>query len=390
MEQISKSWFNRAQQVLAQGHTGTNSKRPQNFPSCFPSRLSSAFRCYSWDEKAKRYIDFLAANGAYILGAAHPRVVESVIQQARSGNLYSLPSTLEIELAEKITNLIPEMEAVRFLKTGSEATMAANRIARTWTGEEQIYSEGYHGWHDEFISLTEPALGVSDFYAISEHRNDGAHIAIIEPIQTKLHESRKKEVQSLRKEMTCLIFDEIISGCRIPGYTVAHHWQIKPDLLCLGKAVANGFPLAVVGGRKEVMNCGEYFVSSTYSGGTGSLAACRATLNELSTSHNLEDLFYYANRFMSNFNNLVAPLGIRLEGYGTRFQYPITVRNGALLSQELCKAGILIGKAGFYHFGHMEEGIDEFVLNIVSDVVGKIQRDSVRLEGAMPTEVFRR
>lgn len=150
------------------------------------------------------------------------------------------------------------------------------------------------------------------------------------------------------------------------------------------------FALSVVGGDAYIMDSTEYFVSSTYSGETLSLAACIATLDEIKTK-SLKDLQFYAKRFLDNLNNLIKPINVKIQGYGTRGMFPSTQIEGAIFMQECCKVGLFFGKAFFYNFAHMEtEGLEETVMNKVSDVVAKIKRGDAKLEGRLPAETFRR
>ena len=242
--------------------------------------------------------------------------------------------------------------------------------------------------------MTPPAFGIRDeFYAwkLDEDGLDGAGIFITEPIMLDASEKRRVELLNLMEKAEVTIFDEVVTGGRVPKYTVSNMWgnTMKPDLICLGKGLANGYPLAIVGGTKEVMDATEYFISSTFSGECISLAACLATLQELE-QRKLDDLWFYARRFQENFNTLCNGTGVVLQGYGTRASLDVTHPNTALLMQECCKSGILFGKAFFYNFAHLDTAIDEYVLNIVSDVVSRIKRGEVKLEGVAPQETFKR
>ncbi len=260
----------RAQNCIAQNYL-TNSKRPESLiKGVFPTHVSGGRGCYLFDTKGKKYLDFIAGLGTNLLGYAHTKVNAAIASQMEKGASHSLASTIELDAAEKLKELFPFVDCVKWLKTGSDACSAAVRIARAYTGRDLILSEGYHGWSDAFVSLTPPALGVpmptpmgllKDFEL---DRNVAA--VIVEPIVTDMSETRIEWLRRLRAECTkhgvLLIFDEIITGFRFPGYSVAQHFGITPDLICLGKAIANGMPLAAVGGKYAVMNCGEYFISS--------------------------------------------------------------------------------------------------------------------------------
>jgi len=391
---IKENLLDRQRRCLAQGWPGTNSKRQSQYPANVPSHLTSADGCYVYDYDGRRYIDFVGGLGVTVLGYNHPKVNEAVIKQLNSGLVSgSLPSILELEVAELIQEMVPCAERVRFLKTGSESAAASVRVARAYTRNDWVWSNGYHGWHDEFTYLTKPAIGVPKVqYCIQKWEPSNAYKAgtwITEPVGLDINEEDKEQLERDCSEKDFVIFDEIVTGLRVPKYTVASMWELKPDIICLGKSIANGFPLAVCAGKASVMDCGEYFISSTYSGEAISLAAAKATLTEI-RKKSMKDLYFYANRFQEKLNELLKPLDIKIEGYGTRGMYPITTELGALLAQEAANCGILLGKAYFYHWGHLEAEIDEYVLNVLGDAVRRIERGEVKLQGGRPMETFKR
>jgi glutamate-1-semialdehyde 2,1-aminomutase len=156
------TWKQRARLSIAQGAL-TNSKRPEVFvEGPTPTHASRAKGCYLFDDKGRRYIDFVCGLGTNLFGCAHKEINDAVKMQLDQGALYSLGSTLEVEFAEKIQALFPFVERIKVLKSGSDGCSAAVRIARAYTGMEGVVSEGYHGWHDDFVSLTPPAIGVPE------------------------------------------------------------------------------------------------------------------------------------------------------------------------------------------------------------------------------------
>lgn len=396
------NWQERGEKVLAQGFGGTNSKRSTAYvQGVYPTHVVSGEGCYLTDVLGRKYIDFVSGLGTNILGYNFPPVMEAVAAQLkRGGPNYSLPSFLEVEVAELIRDMIPSMEMVRFLKTGNEATLAAVRIARAFLKSDQRSMpivEGYHGHGDFWTSQTPPAIGVEDQFFIYPMSWKGINkdrvrkqFFICEPIELVSDDSRKEELIKRKKEGDLLILDEVVTGFRVPKYTVGEWWGLKPDLTCLGKGIANNYPLSVVGGSKELMGSVDYFISSTFSGEAMSLAAAKATLTEI-RKKNMDDFHFYAMRFQDRFNEICKPIGTKLTGYGTRAQSDFYENeNTVLLYQELCKSGILMGRAHFYNFAHMESGIEEFVFNVLSDCVNKVKSGNVKLEGKPPRPTFRR
>lgn len=261
-----------------------------------------------------------------------------------------------------------------------------------------ILSDGYHSSGDEFTSLTPPALGVPphdfikplpDHYTNEEFSE--AWAVIVEPIKLDVTDSRKAWLVKLREDCTkygvVLIFDEIITGLRVPKYSVANWWGIKPDISTFGKACANGFSTSFVGGKKEIMDGSEYFISKTHSGNAINLAACKATLTELKQK-NMENLFYYANKFQDKFNEVCQPIGVSIKGYGTRGSMDLTDPKVALFCQEACKAGLLFGKAFFFNFSHMEHEMENYCFDLICDIVVKITSGKCKLEGELPQTPF--
>lgn len=388
------STHRRALDCIAQGSL-TNSKRPESFvQGSYPTHVVSGQGSFLVDESGKKYVDFLCALGANILGYAHSSINHAVLKQLELGTLFSLGSTLEVTCAEKIKSVFPFIDVMKFLKTGSEATHAALRIARTKTGRSEVMSEGFHAWHNEFVSLTPPALGVPKHNDIEklniENISEQTAAVIVEPIITDNSQSRIEWLRLLRKRCdetgTVLIFDEIITGYRFPKFSVSNYYGIYPDIICLGKAIANGLPLSVVAGKKHIMNCGEYFVSSTFAGETLSLAACIKTTELLQTKYKLDTLFEKANYFQQEFNKL-APEIIKINGYGTRGSFEGSILNRALFCQEACRAGILFHPSTiFFNYPHID--LIDMVLNSVKDILYRIKTGKVKLNGELPKTPF--
>lgn len=382
----------------------TNSKRPESFiKGVYPTHLKSSKGGYSYDTNGNRYIDFITGLGANLLGACDDEINEAIKSQLQDGCSHSLGHPLEVECAERLKEFFPFVEKWRFLKTGSEACSAALRIARAYKetvmhGQpnipEWVASDGYHGWHDQFTVLTPPAYGCPDKRAgggktmsleplgiDSRVHWYGFAGVIIEPIVTDYSDARIEYLRHLRSICTekkiLLIFDEVITGLRWPGYSVAFQYGIIPDLIVLGKALGGGMPLSAVGGKAEVMDT-DYFVSSTFAGETLSLAACKKMLDLLQHKHKIDHLWEKGGLFMEKFN-AIWPKGIRLEGYPTRSVFKGEKETKDLFFQECCKAGILVGPSFFFSFAHIDL-MDE-ALSTFSDILEQIRLGNVKLEG---------
>lgn len=387
----------RAQNCIAQGYL-TNSKRPESLvKGVYPTHVTRGLGAFLWDTAGKRYLDFICGLGTSLLGYANERVNGAVAEQMRRGATHSLASTTELEAAEKLKELFPFVDAVKFLKSGSEACSAATRIARAATGRHLVLSEGYHGWHDQFTCLVPPAIGVPPSLAASIERFTGPEqidrnvaAVIVEPVITDWSRGRIEQLKALReacdKVGALLIFDEVITGFRFPKFSVASYFGVTPDLICLGKAIANGLPLAAVGGKYAVMNCDEYFVSSSYAGETLSLAAAVTTMTLLQTKvFDLETLWQKGDGFLKRFNAMAEGL-LRIDGYPTRGAFAGEPMAKGLFWQEACKAGLLFGPSWFLSFPAADELPN--VMGTLEAILGRIRRGEVRLEGELPRSPF--
>jgi glutamate-1-semialdehyde 2,1-aminomutase len=390
----SQNLQSRANRVIAHGAL-TNSKRPQCFvEGVYPTHIHRGIDALTYDVDQNKYVDYICGLGTHLFGYRNEHIHGSVTAYlSNRGAIFSLGSELEVEVAENICDKFPQIEMLRFLKTGSEACSAALRIARAATGRSHVVSEGYHGWHDEFTSLTPPSIGIPQQQHIRKHPkwpnlNELAAV-IVEPVITEMSDVRTGWLHELRsftrKCGALLIFDETVTGLRFPSMSVAKHLGIDPDLTIMGKAIGGGFPLALVGGKREVM-AAEYFVSSTFAGDCVGLSGARAVLNIIKDATVLERLEVQAKAFQLNFNHL-NPSVVSLEGYGTRcaFKFQDNLTMGRFF-QECCKAGVLFGPSFFYGTKHSVH--DEFTLSVCKSVLNKISNNAVKLEGNAPVVPF--
>ena len=224
----------------------------------------------------------------------------------------------------------------------------------------------------------------------SAHRTFLVAGVIVEPIILDGSKDRIEWLKALRQKCdesgALLIFDEVITGFRFEKYCVSRFWGITPDLICLGKAMGNGMPISVVGGRAAVMDCGEWFVSSTFAGETLSLAAALKTMTLLqSGKYDIGHLWEKGWRFMTLFNAMW-PDKLRIDGYATRGAFKGDELVKALFWQEMCRAGVIFGPSWFFNFPHIDV-MDE-VLSTSQDVLTRIKTGSVKLTGDMPTTPF--
>lgn len=385
-------WHRRSQDAIAQ-HCLTNSKRPEShIMGVYPTHIQRGLGAHLWDHDGKKYLDFICGLGTNILGYANEKVNTAIADQMRLGASHSFATHVEVEAAEKLKELFPFVDCVKFLKTGGEACSAAIRIARAATGRNLVLSDGYHGWHDGFTSLTPPALGVPPQSGIEKLGTViGPTVAavIVEPVITDHSKERIEYLKWLRRACSevgaLLIFDEVITGFRYKNFSVSQSYGVLPDLICLGKAIANGMPLAAVGGKYAVMNCDEYFVSSTYAGETLSLAAAIKTMTLLQRQYPIEDLWLRGQHFLDQFNALW-PEKLWIEGYPTRGSFKGDPMTKALFFQEACLAGILFGPSWFFNFPLAQEY--QTSMGTIREIVGRLKRGEVELKGTLPKPAY--
>ncbi len=275
---------------------------------------------YLWDEDGNQYIDYVGSWGPMILGHAHPKVLQAVKEAIERGLSFGAPTRVEVEMAELVCRLVPSIEKVRLVSSGTEATMSAIRLARGFTGRDKILKfEGcYHGHADSLLvkagsgALT---LGVptspgvpADLAAHTltlEYNNSdqvrqlfaklGHEIAcvIVEPVAGNMNcvPPVKGFLETLREVCTqhgsVLVFDEVMTGFRVALGGAQALYGIKPDLTTLGKVIGGGMPVGAFGGRAEIMNRiapeGPVYQAGTLSGNPVAMAAGLAMLNEIST-----------------------------------------------------------------------------------------------------------
>lgn len=400
---IDFSWHKRAKECIAQGAL-TNSKMPESFVfGQYPTHVVSGDGATLLTMEGDRYIDYICGLGTNLTGYGNSIICNHASMATRDGISLSLSSTLEVLYAEKLKALFPFVDRWKFLKTGSEAASASIKMARAFNGRELILSEGYHGHHDNFVSLSSPAAGVKDKFNIEKINIDDIFgkkgsgypeskpipsAIIIEPIITDNSEDRIKTLNRLRYwcnvNDVIMIFDEIITGFRYESLAVCRHYKIWPDLILLGKAIGGGFPLAAVGGRKEIMDNPDYFVSSTFAGDRVSLSAALTQLNIAKEIN--ANLWMQAGRFKDAFNS-ICPGNIRIEGYNTRGAFKaVSDEYKALFFQEAIKCKILFGPSWFFCSKH--DQYTDLVINICKDIINKINRGNVKLEGLMPRSPF--
>jgi len=277
-----------------------------------------------WDIDQNEYVDLVCGLLPVVLGYCDPDVDRAIKKQLSKGITFSLPSKLETVLAEKLIEIIPSAEMVRFGKNGSDVTAAAIRLARAYTGKDHVVALGYHGWQDWYISATTRNKGIPSDFEKYTHRlpyNDKGVITavfeeyvgniaavILEPMNIDC--PMDGYLEFLRdicdKHKTVLVFDEIITGFRYSLGGAQELFNVVPDLSCFGKAMGNGMPISAVVGKAEIMQeMQEIFFSGTFGGETLSIAASIAVIDKMQSKQVIESLWQKGEFLSAGVNRLI-------------------------------------------------------------------------------------
>ena len=389
----------------------------------FPLFVSRAKGCYIWDVDGNKYIDYTCALGPIIIGYNIDEINNAIIGQLRRGIIFSLPHEIETKLAEKLISIIPCAEMVRFVKNGADATSAAIRIARAYTGKDIILRSGYHGGQDWYLASQPPQdFGVPEIMKklidvfkyndikslknkIKKHKNNIAAV-IMEPVPLENPKNGYlEEVQKITKRNNIiLIFDEIATGFRMSLGGAQEYYKIIPDLACFGKAMANGMPIACVAGKREIMEKTEnVFISTTFGGETLSMAAALATIDYIKKHKVIEHNGRVGGLLYDGINKLIEKYKINAYLIGQEFKFKIIFnnQNGSesnikrlFFLQRAIQKGIFFGVVITFNYSHKEKEIF-YALKVIEEIFKKIKDcndDEINIKklikGKIPTNTF--
>lgn len=383
-----------------------------------PRFIKKAQGAYVWDENGTRYTDYVGSWGPAIVGHAHPEVIEAVREAALGGLSFGAPTEAEIVIAEKIAELVPSVEQLRLVSSGTEATMSAIRLARGFTSRDKIIKfEGcYHGHSDSLLVKAGSGLltfgnpssaGVpADFTKhtlVLEYNNTaqleetfekiGGEIAcvIVEPFAGNMNLVRPSEnfVRALRsltdKHGAVLIYDEVMTGFRVALGGAQSLHGITPDLTTMGKVIGGGMPLAAFGGRKDIMACisplGGVYQAGTLSGNPVAVAAGLKTLEIIRREGFYENLTTRTEQLVKGFQTAANKAGVAFTAdsvggmFGLYFADYVPQNYGDMARSNtdgfkhffhgMLERGVAFGpsayEAGFVSAAHTPELIDETV-----------------------------
>ncbi|EIJ66920.1 aminotransferase, class III [Candidatus Nitrosopumilus salaria BD31] len=416
----SNSLKNRAKKVVPH-MTGTFSRAAPSFvEGVFPVYAQSANGSHFIDVDGNEYIDYLMALGPITLGYNYESVNHAIISQLKEGILFSLPHPKEVELSEKMCEVIPHADMVKFEKSGSNVVTGAVRAARAFTTKDKIAYCGSGGvWHDWQAAMVSRDNGVPKFNSeliklfdyndadgleqiFEDNKNEIAAIVLEPTVYDKPENNFLNKVRKLADQNdSLLILDEIVTGFRFDLGGAQKYFDIKGDLVCFGKGMGNGLPISAITGPSEFMKSfDELWVSSTNNSENISLAGTMAVINEMQEKNTIPHCWNMGKKLFDGWNQIVSKFDLDAKMYG----YPIrmhlqcfdsnkqeSIAMKSLILQEMVKSGIFMSVLGptFLCYSHTEKDIDDTLhaLENACEFVTKNVKESnyeEYLEGTMP------
>jgi glutamate-1-semialdehyde aminotransferase len=397
----SNALYNRAKELIP-CVTQTLAKGPTQYVNgVAPKYLVRGKGSHVWDADGNEYIDYNMGIGPVLLGYAYPAVDEAISKQLADGITFSLMHPLEVEVAELLREVIPNAESVRYSKSGADVTSAAIRIARAYTGKNKILCCGYHGWHDWYVSTIARNTGIpqstkdltftfsyNDIESLIKSIDDDVAAVILEPVVFEAPKENflHKLAEICRKKEILLIFDEMWTGFRMALGGAQEYFGIKADLATFSKAIANGMPISVLAGKREIMQVleDEVFFFTTFGGETLSLAAVKATINEMKEKDVISAIAVKGEILKEGYNVIAMELGLdftRAVGYNFRTMVSFNNKAGnslvikSFVQQELIRRGILWSGMHNMSYSHSLADI-ECTLSAYREVL-KLLKDAI-------------
>jgi glutamate-1-semialdehyde 2,1-aminomutase len=396
----SRDLYNKARTLLPGGVSS-----PVRAIKPYPFYTESASGSKIKDIDGNEYIDYCLAYGPNILGHANPTIKQAIISQLEKGWLYGTPTELEVNLAEKIAGLYPSIDMLRFVSTGTEATMSALRAARGFTGKNKFIKieGGFHGAHDAVLvkagsgatTLGKPdSLGIPEDFTkntlqvpfndiealtqVIENNQDDLAALLMEPVMGNIGPvlpkgDYLKDVRKVTEENdVVLIFDEVITGFRLAMGGAQEYFGVTPDMTTLGKIIGGGLPIGVFGGKKEIIEMvapsGSVYQAGTFSGSPASVAAGLTVLDILKKEEVHKKLDATGSMMRNRLSEIVADMGLDYNVVGIASMFKIFFGDKPLNYQDVLKCD----KEGYlkFFFKMLESGVfvppSQFETNFIS------------------------
>ncbi|HTM63822.1 MAG TPA: glutamate-1-semialdehyde 2,1-aminomutase [Gammaproteobacteria bacterium] len=358
-----------------------------------PVFMKSGHGAYMVDVNDKEYVDYICSWGPLIAGHAHPYVTEKVIDAVKNGCSFGAPTESEVRLAEKVTSIMPNIEMVRFVNSGTEATMSAIRLARGFTKRDKIikFTGCYHGHADcllvaagsGLLTLGVPtSAGVPQSFAehtltaefnnleqvasLFEKYPDEIACVIVEPVAGNMNCVLPQPgfLQGLRdlcdRHESVLIFDEVMTGFRVALGGAQEYFGVKPDLTTLGKVIGGGFPVGAFGGRRDIMNViaplGPVYQAGTLSGNPVAMAAGLATLELVTQPGFHAQLTETTRQLVSGMESRAKNAGIKFHGVAIGAMFGLFFSDESVHNENDAKRCNIEQFRKFFH-GMLHEGV---------------------------------
>lgn len=389
----SEALFAEAQQIIPGGVT--SARHPSKFVlGAYPIFMNKGRGSHVWDVDGNEYIDWVMSFGPIILGHCHPRVDNAVRKNLEEGFCFTMVHPVQNELARELIQTIPCAEMAKFFIGGSDATSAAIRIARIFTGRDKVIRWGYHGWHDWCYAgagSDRVAVGVPEgvrkdiltftyndlesLASVFAENNEKVACVIMQPYESSKDLPKEGFLEGVRKltkdNGAVLIFDEIRSGFRIALGGAQEYFGVIPDIACVSKAMANGFPISAVVGKRSIMECAaKTRFSATFLVNSFPMVAAIETLRELKEKDGVAYMWRVGSKLVRGLQSVAEEQGVDVQVTGvppipmlkftdkderrrevlTRTFFAETTRNGVLFHP---------GHCWFLSLAHTDEDVEK-------------------------------
>lgn len=425
----SQELYERAKQIIP-GGTQLLSKRPEMYlPNKWPAYYSKAKGCEVWDLDNNHYYDTcIMGVGSNILGYAYDEVDNAAKAAINNGGMCTLNAPDEVLLAEKLLEIHPWADMVRYAKAGGEAMAVAARIARACTKKDIVLVCGYHGWHDWYLAANlvkgdpladvhlkglEPAgvprglagtnlifhyNNIEEFKNLVEENKGSIAAVIMEPIRNDYpNEGYLEEIRKITREQNIvLIFDEITAGFRLCCGGSHLKLGVEPDIAVFAKAMTNGYPISAIIGRKKVMTAAQdTFISSTFWTERVALAAALKAVELFKEKQVEKHLNHIGQKVQEGWKKIADKNEVKIHVSGIyplshfEFAYDNALVYKTYFTQEMLKLGFLASTGFYVSLAHKEEIVDKYLeaYDIVLGKVSNIIRNNENIEEHLETSI---
>ncbi len=388
----------------------TSSRRPTKFvEGKYPIFFSRGKGSHSWDVDGNEYIDWICSFGPLVLGHCNENVDNEVIRNIKNGFCFSMVHPVQNDFAKKLIEIIPCAEMVRIVTSGSDATAAAIRIARVFTKKDKVVRWGYHGWHDwsyggagtDRVAIGVPDSVKQDILTFNyndpgsleeafKNNRDNIACVIMQPLEASKELPDPGFLESVKRitheNGALLIFDEIRCGFRVALGGAQEYYSVIPDLACFSKAIANGYPISTVVGKREVMEPSqETRLSATFFPNTFPMFAALATIKELQERNGIDYMWKQGEALFKGIDSLAREYGVEAKMHGLpvipmlKFNYTDEAINKKVKDyffSEMVSRGILLhpGHHWFLSLAHTDKDIED-TLNAAEDCLSGLKKN---------------